>query len=124
MLPEVFLKSACEEGRRCTIPDRVPDSVRRIMERGWEHEPSLRPDFSEIVPVLEAALSACTPAVPIGNQGGGNTVGGKPPLSRTPCLDDSEEDEEALSVSLAGSAAPTSVFLAFKKTFLVRSRAC
>jgi serine/threonine protein kinase len=59
MLPEVFLKDVCEGTKRCPI-DKCgkawPSEVRELMMACWSADPASRPEFAQIVQVLEKAL--------------------------------------------------------------------
>jgi len=59
MLPEVFLKDVCEGTKRCPI-DKCgkawPSEVRELMMACWSADPASRPEFAQIVQVLEKVL--------------------------------------------------------------------
>ena len=46
---------------RPEIPDSVPPTLARLMQRCWQHEPGARPAFEEIVHVLEDELARLDP---------------------------------------------------------------
>ena len=41
------------QGLRPTIPKKTHPKMRELMERLWEKDPTLRPDFSEIIEQLQ-----------------------------------------------------------------------
>jgi hypothetical protein len=56
--PEDFLTKVCEDGRRCNIPKKIPAEISDLIQQCWSHSPSARPEFSQIMRVLEEAHAA------------------------------------------------------------------
>lgn len=55
LTPELYLDRVCRGDLRCPL-GKWPAEVQALMSAGWASEPSQRPDFAQIVPILERAL--------------------------------------------------------------------
>jgi len=60
--PDVFMREVCHEGRRCMIPKNVPAQISDLLQLCWSESPTIRPEFRDIVPVLEEAYAAAVAA--------------------------------------------------------------
>mmetsp|Transcript_39002 Transcript_39002/g.125258 ORF Transcript_39002/g.125258 Transcript_39002/m.125258 type:complete len:357 (+) Transcript_39002:133-1203(+) len=55
LTPELYLDRVCRGDLRCPL-GKWPAEVQALMSAGWASEPSQRPDFAQIVSILERAL--------------------------------------------------------------------
>ena len=53
--PLMGLPVSLAGGLRPTVPDNIPDAVKKIMARCWAHNPEDRPDFEEVLEQVRAA---------------------------------------------------------------------
>lgn len=60
--PDVFMREVCHEGRRCKIPKNAPTQISDLLQSCWSQSPATRPEFRDIVPVLEDAYAAAVAA--------------------------------------------------------------
>jgi hypothetical protein len=60
--PDAFMREVCHEGRRCKLPTTVPSDVSDALHACWSQSPQARPEFRDIVPMLEAAHAAAVAA--------------------------------------------------------------
>mmetsp|Transcript_1725 Transcript_1725/g.5640 ORF Transcript_1725/g.5640 Transcript_1725/m.5640 type:complete len:120 (-) Transcript_1725:354-713(-) len=56
------MREVCHEGRRCKIPKNVPAQISDLLQLCWSESPTIRPEFRDIVPVLEEAYAAAVAA--------------------------------------------------------------
>ena len=68
---QAYISQVCNGGHRCELPaaiKAIPD-VAALLSACWSTSPSRRPDFAQVVPVLEAALAALPAAADAQQEG-------------------------------------------------------
>mmetsp|Transcript_49214 Transcript_49214/g.160003 ORF Transcript_49214/g.160003 Transcript_49214/m.160003 type:complete len:394 (+) Transcript_49214:15-1196(+) len=68
---QAYISQVCNGGHRCELPaaiKAIPD-VAALLSACWSTSPSQRPDFAQVVPVLEAALAALPAAADAQQEG-------------------------------------------------------
>lgn len=69
MILMIFFKRAItRENERPPIPFDLHPSLKALMEKCWHKDPSCRPSFTEILPILDSILVDCLIDDPIGNK--------------------------------------------------------
>ena len=54
---DAYYRRVCNGGERPKLTNNTPPQLGAILIRCWEVDPALRPEFSEIVPVLDALIA-------------------------------------------------------------------
>lgn len=63
-----FKKAITKENERPPIPEHMHPSLKQLMERCWHPDPSARPSFQEILPIIDSVLIDCLIDDPYANQ--------------------------------------------------------
>lgn len=56
---KVFAKAICHSKERPIIPEGCPESLSRLMQQCWDHDPAKRPTFAEIITRIDVIIKEC-----------------------------------------------------------------